>query len=100
MPLVIIITRALGIESAKAPTKAASRTYEMKKNSFSIGVIHCGACISPSSEIAAISSSLPASDEQNCAAITRKKPRETTAAGAGVGIKNGGGGQAGRRASL
>ena len=64
-PFVISITRALGIESAKAPTKAASSTYEMKKNSFSIGVIHCGACISPSREMDAISSALSASDEPN-----------------------------------
>lgn len=63
------ITRPFGIESAKAPTKAASATYEMKKNSLSIGVIHSGAWMSRSSAIAAISNALSASDEKNCAAM-------------------------------
>jgi hypothetical protein len=67
--LVISITRPFGIESANAPTNAASSTYDTKKNSLSIGVIHSGARMSRSSAMAAMSSALSASEEKNCAAM-------------------------------
>jgi len=41
-PLVMSITRPLGIESANAPTNGASNTYEMTKHCLSAGVIHAG----------------------------------------------------------
>ena len=69
MVLVISITRPLGNESAKAPTKAASSTYEMTKKSFSIGVIQLAAPISRSRAIAVMSKALSASDDRNCAAM-------------------------------
>ena len=69
MPLVISITRPLGIESASAPTSGASRTYEMTKHCLSAGVIHAGDSRSRNNWIAATSSALSASDEKNCAAI-------------------------------
>jgi hypothetical protein len=65
------MTRPFGIESAKAPTKAAKSTYETVKKNFSSGVIHSGVCICMSSAIAATSSALSASDEKNCAAMMR-----------------------------
>ena len=36
------MTRPLGIESANAPTNAASATYEMVKKNLSSGTIHAG----------------------------------------------------------
>ncbi len=63
------ITRPLGIESANAPTKAASATYEIVKKNFSSGTIHAGPWSWVSSWIAAMSSALSASDEKNCAAM-------------------------------
>ena len=69
MPLVISITRPLGIESANAPTSGASTTYDTTKLCFSAGVIHAGSSSSRSSAIAATSSALSASDEKNCAAM-------------------------------
>ena len=69
MLFVTNITRPFGNASANAPTNAASSTYDSPKNSLSSGVIHSGAEISISSEIAAISSALSASDEKNCAAM-------------------------------
>ena len=69
MPLEISITLPLGIESAKAPTNGASSTYEMVKNSFSIGVSHAGESSIASVAMAATRSALSASDEKNCAAM-------------------------------
>ena len=63
MPLVISITRPLGIESANAPTSGASSTYDTTKLCLSAGVIHAGSCRSRSNAIAAISSALSASDD-------------------------------------
>ena len=67
--LLISMTRHFGIESAKAPTKAARATYEIVKNSLSSGSCSAGACMSRSNAMAAISSALSASAEKNCAAI-------------------------------
>ena len=69
MVLVMNITRPLGIESAKAPTKAANATYDTVKKNFSNGVIHAGDSICISRAMAATSSALSASDEKNCAAM-------------------------------
>ena len=63
------ITRPFGMESANAPTKGASSTYDTVKKSFSIGVNHSGDCSSTSAAMAATSSALSASDEKNCAAM-------------------------------
>ena len=69
MVLLISMTRHLGIESAYAPTKAASATYEMVKKNFSIGSYWGGACMSLSKAIETISRALSASAEKNCAAM-------------------------------
>ncbi len=69
MPLVISITRPLGIESAKAPTSGASSTYDTTKLCFSAGAIHAGSDSERSSAIAATSSALSASELKNCAAM-------------------------------
>ncbi len=63
------ITCPLGLESAKAATKAANYTYESTKKSLRSGVIHAGAASWAKRAMAAISRALSASDEKNCAAI-------------------------------
>lgn len=56
-------------ESANAPTKGASSTYEIVKKICSSGVTQAAERITESSAMAAISSALSASDETNCAAM-------------------------------
>ena len=68
MPLLISMTRRLGIESAKAPTKAASSTYDKVKPVFSKGSYAAGEFMSRSIAMAAMSRVLSASAEKNCAA--------------------------------
>ena len=63
------ITRPLGIESANAPTHAASTTYDTTKKNLSIGTIHAGPASCASSAIAATSRALSASELKNCAAM-------------------------------
>ncbi len=67
--LVMNITCPFGRESANAPTKAASTTYDRTKNSFRSGIIQFGAWRSLSRAIAAMRRALSANDEKNCAAM-------------------------------
>ena len=67
--LLISITRHFGIESANAPTKAASATYDTVKNSLSRGSNSDGAAMSRNMAMAMINKALSASAEKNCAAM-------------------------------
>ena len=69
--LVLNITRPLGKESAKAPTKAASTTQARAKVHFIMGASQSGPCSSCIRAIAAMNSALSANDEKACAAMTR-----------------------------